>query len=113
MFHRSIVKMAAKGDLDGVKNKIARGKDVNTKDHVSNVLNNLHAHHHDCLVNHISIVYQEGRTALLRASDKGHMDIAKYLVDMKAGLDIQNKVSICCVHAQMYVCLYLYLYVCM
>lgn len=59
--------------------------------------------HDDCLVYDVCIVYQTGGTALMLASYHGHVDIAKYLVDMKAGLDIQNKVSICCVYLHIYV----------
>ena len=61
-------------------------------------------HHRDeRLVYYICIEYQTGETALMMASSNGHADIAKYLVDMKAGLDIQNKVSICCVYLHIYV----------
>ena len=59
--------------------------------------------HDDCFVYDVCIVYQTGGTALMLASYHGHVDIAKYLVDMKAGLDIQNKVSICCVYLHIYV----------
>ena len=59
---------------------------------------------------HVCFVYQDGKTALIVASSNGHTDIAKYLVDTKAGLDIQNKVSMNCVHAQMYVYLYVGIY---
>ena len=59
---------------------------------------------------YICIEYQIGLTALMTASWHGHVDIAKYLVDKNAGLDIQNKVSICRVHVHTYACMCLCVY---
>ena len=81
-------------------------------------------HHDECLVYYICIVYQTGETALMIASLRGFTDVAKFLVDQKAGLDIQNDVSICCAYVNMYVrlsiceffiyvCFYVCMYVCM
>ena len=36
---------------------------------------------------------QDGESALMLASDNGHTDIVKYLVDSKAELDLQKQVD--------------------
>ena len=41
-----------------------------------------------------SIVYQWGNTALIKASYKGHKEVAKLLVDHGADVNIKNDVSI-------------------
>ena len=46
-------------------------------------------HHHVCHVNE----NQGGWTALMNASEKGHKDIAKLLMDKGADLNIQDNVS--------------------
>ena len=46
-------------------------------------------HHHVCHVNE----NQSGWTALMNASEKGHKDIAKLLMDKGADLNLQSNVS--------------------
>ena len=36
---------------------------------------------------------KDGESALMLASQRGHTDIVKYLVDSKASLDLQSKVD--------------------
>ena len=54
-----------------------------------------HNHHHVCHVNE----HQGGTTALIWASNRGHKDIAKLLIDKRANLDLQDNVSVHLLHA--------------
>ena len=44
--------------------------------------------------NIICIVYQDGWTALMIASEKGHKEVVKLLLDHGANINMQNKVSV-------------------
>ena len=52
------------------------------------------------------IVHQDGKTALMHASDEGHKDVVQLLLNYAAGVDIKSNVSI------IYTidCMYLFIY---
>ena len=63
------------------------------------------------------IIYQDGATALIYASNKGQKEVVQLLLDHVAGIDIKSKVSILYTIVCMYVCMYRWMnedtYVCM
>ena len=52
----------------------------------------------------LCIIYQDGWTALMLASQQGHKEVAKLLIDHGANKDIQNKVSVIYVVSCMHGC---------
>ena len=69
------------------------------------------------IVTVICIVYQNGKTALMWASEKGREDMAQFLLDHGAGIDIQDNVSILytivCIYVYLYLFLCIHMYICM
>ena len=51
----------------------------------------------------LCIIYQNGWTALIRATSNGHKEVVKLLLDHGADKDLQRKVSIIYVVSCMYV----------
>ena len=47
-----------------------------------------------CIVYSLLSIIQYGRTALMRASDEGHTEVVKVLVEAKADLNITDKVNL-------------------
>ena len=50
-------------------------------------------HVHQCDNTSSRFVAQDGRTALMRASDKGHVDVVQPLLSVGAQVDQQDKVK--------------------
>ena len=56
----------------------------------------------------LCIIYQDGWTALMYASRKGHMEVVKLLLDHGANKDLQDEVRI--IYVVFYVCMYVCMY---
>ena len=47
-----------------------------------------------CIVYSLLSIIQDGRTALMKASDNGHTEVVKVLVEAKAELNITDQVNL-------------------